>query len=1067
MESTKEIVIPPSPNWYLSSVFECHKTSGVLVYAASRCLVFLKSCNVGDNFGFPTTRVIPDAHRGKITCVSWYQRSEKDNLLLSSAGEDGSLCIWNANDLSLVFEQDAHQEQKISCLSWSSLLEKKILASSSEDGTIIITELLLSYGSCITRKLNYGKMIPLILSFNPHIAWHLAIGCKGGLLYICDIRENRGIIYKLRAHEEDLHNIAWCPVKGNAFIHENESKETFLATTGRDKTIKLWATNEGKCVAQSKLPGNTGVHRPRPAQDDKRSTWVALHWLNERHILSSGLSGELIMWEVGPKMSWKIVHKLHTRGLFNISSYVTENNQEMVWTSAQDRNVILWPIIEGHVPKEVLGIQEMENPHLCLSTMGGYVYVLNVNPIDATQMALGLGDCSIRLWNMAAAKPDMTMLWNGIKGKVSALAWHPTVEGRLAFGTDEGRVGIFDTLAPSKPPLLSRTYHKGTVYNLAWATLPNKNGLFLYSCGGNHIIVHDPSALDLDAKNFNNLIISKGEKNQKFPSRTEFQWKVDFSLLAVGNEDGSVEIYTGRDLSLLMIIVAHKKLIQCLKWHPPFTFQSVEPSKFDNWLAVASNDVNIKVFSVTVANNGEPSTSTLAATLSGHKERVVSLAWSPHEDGKLLSASYDGTAQVWDVINKEPLANFGGHTGRLLCCEWNALEQDTAVTGSDDMTVQMWKMKDQVHKTPAESIAVKTVKERKKAPFKPPTSSSVTGRHTSSSAAAKKKAPSKLKSLFPVSATLEGRGRLEGLKDCKILATLKGVSLKHSIVDEDPKSYTFPISDFGDAELAHLGFFVNRESTVQMLQEEIDHHQEGSNFDLAAHLRIWQGDVEPMLREAVKKRQLNDWLVSLAPQVSLEFWREMAHLYAQQLMAEGDVRKAVSYMLISGEKSQAIEMFSSQQLHREAVALTRCQYPDESSQVQESLSRWSRKAVIDGNLELAVKCFLANGEVAEAARTLARRSDPLSLVLSADLATNAGLDQLAAAYLQQAADIAQTTTATTDNLSPLAAPTNGDAAFAEVSESIDQANKNQEVLVGAIKEETINCDDIQHNRRTE
>lgn len=71
-----------------------------------------------------------------------------------------------------------------------------------------------------------------------------------------------------------------------------------MATSGRDKTIKLWATNEGKCVSSSKLPGNTGIHRPRSAQDDKRSTWVALHWLNERHILSSGLSGELIMWEV-------------------------------------------------------------------------------------------------------------------------------------------------------------------------------------------------------------------------------------------------------------------------------------------------------------------------------------------------------------------------------------------------------------------------------------------------------------------------------------------------------------------------------------------------------------------------------------------------------------------------------------------------------------------------------------------------------------------------------------------------------------------------------------------------
>jgi hypothetical protein len=41
---------------------------------------------------------------------------------------------------------------------------------------------------------------------------------------------------------------------------------------------------------------------------------------------------------------------------------------------------------------------------------------MNVNPIDSSQMAVGLGDCSIRLWNMAAAKPDMTMLWSGIKG---------------------------------------------------------------------------------------------------------------------------------------------------------------------------------------------------------------------------------------------------------------------------------------------------------------------------------------------------------------------------------------------------------------------------------------------------------------------------------------------------------------------------------------------------------------------------------------------------------------------------------------------------------------------------
>lgn len=86
------------------------------------------------------------------------------------------------------------------------------------------------------------------------------------------------------------------------------------------------------------------------------------------------------------------------------------------------------------------------------------------------------------------------------------------------------------------------------------------------------------------------------------------------------------------------------------------------------------------VFNVSVGEN-QVVTSNLVATLSGHKERVVSIAWNPHQDGMLLSASYDGTAQVWDVINQNPLKNFSLHSGRLLCCEWSALEPNVAITG--------------------------------------------------------------------------------------------------------------------------------------------------------------------------------------------------------------------------------------------------------------------------------------------------------------------------------------------------------------------------------------------------
>ena len=140
----------------------------------------------------------------------------------------------------------------------------------------------------------------------------------------------------------------------------------------------------------------------------------------------------------------------------------------------------------------------------------------------------------------------------------------------------------------------------------------------------------------------------------------------------------------------------------------------------------------------------------------------------------------------------------------------------------------------------------------------------------------------------------------------------------------------------------------------------------------------------------------------------------MSRLYAEQLMTEGEVRKAVSYALMAGQTSRAVEMFASHQLHRESVALTRCLHPDESAQVRESLSLWSSKAIQDGNLELATKCLLANGDVAEAARVLARRSDPASLKISADLASNAGLNQLSEAYLHQAAEISNNAAATAE-----------------------------------------------------
>jgi WD40 repeat protein len=73
------------------------------------------------------------------------------------------------------------------------------------------------------------------------------------------------------------------------------------------------------------------------------------------------------------------------------------------------------------------------------------------------------------------------------------------------------------------------------------------------------------------------------------------------------------------------------------------------------WLGVAC----LGLLPVSPVSAQEPK---LRATLHGHTQAVVSVAYSP--DGKTLaSASYDGTLKLWDVTSGKERTTLRGHTG--------------------------------------------------------------------------------------------------------------------------------------------------------------------------------------------------------------------------------------------------------------------------------------------------------------------------------------------------------------------------------------------------------------------
>jgi hypothetical protein len=100
-----------------------------------------------------------------------------------------------------------------------------------------------------------------------------------------------------------------------------------------------------------------------------------------------------------------------------------------------------------------------------LPMIAGFVYAIATCPTDTRRLAIACGDSSVRVWSKPSQQhhqhqqgaahhqigTDAVSLTNKVSARVTAIDWFPPVlggssasfEGRLAFGTEEGRVGMF------------------------------------------------------------------------------------------------------------------------------------------------------------------------------------------------------------------------------------------------------------------------------------------------------------------------------------------------------------------------------------------------------------------------------------------------------------------------------------------------------------------------------------------------------------------------------------------------------------------------------------------------
>ncbi|KAM9728218.1 gem-associated protein 5-like [Menidia menidia] len=405
--------------------------------------------------------------------------------------------------------------------------------------------------------------------------------------------------------------------------------------------------------------------------------------------------------------------------------------------------------------------------------------------------------------------------------------------------------------------------------------------------------------------------------------------------------------------------------------------------------------------------------------LCGHTAKVTAAAWSPHHSARLVTASYDGTAQVWDVLEEAAVSNYRGHSGYLLSVDWSPVDPDRVWTGGRDFTVQEWSVSGQEFTKPPKGKKMAMLQEKKKSGGskqkaknrpgskvngeKPREASEDEGGASPEPPAAsfeKVKAPpagkvqkdkpdgnlqkkKKPRSMLPLSTSMDHRPKEDLLQDCVTLAT---VTHGHAVPEG-----CIP----GRGDYVHLGLFSDRPALLRMFQAEEAAHVEAGHFESVVYLRLWSGDLQGALELATERGELNDHLLSIAPMAGFQAWRRASEAFSRQLLLQDQPLKAASHLLSLHRLQDAVELLRAHRLHREAVALVRARMPEDTDLLRELHTDWAAHLERDGHLSAAAKSYLAAGSGFEAAKVIARKSDAASLRAASRLAAVAGETPLA------------------------------------------------------------------------
>ncbi|XP_047668416.1 WD repeat-containing protein 17 isoform X1 [Tachysurus fulvidraco] len=122
--------------------------------------------------------------------------------------------------------------------------------------------------------------------------------------------------------------------------------------------------------------------------------------------------------------------------------------------------------------------------------------------------------------------------------------------------------------------------------------------------------------------------------------------------------------------------------------HPASVFGCDWSQNNKDMIATGCEDKNVRVYYLATSSD-QP-----LKVFTGHTAKVFHVRWSPLREGILCSGSDDGTVRIWDYTQDACINVLSGHTAPVRGLMWNSEVPYLLTSGSWDYTIRVWDTRD-------------------------------------------------------------------------------------------------------------------------------------------------------------------------------------------------------------------------------------------------------------------------------------------------------------------------------------------------------------------------------------